>query len=134
MNNIEKYNQILEESYKNYKSYMGENFMETRWSKTFINEDGRSMSGRPYTQEEFIDKIKTDEDFSKRWDLKIEKRELTISERIELASEKYGDIFEILDFGIPAKVDHNEIDELYPVARKITTLTYKNEITKFYGI
>jgi thymidylate synthase len=55
------------DAYKNYKTYMNKNLMETRWSKTEISKDGRSATGRHYTQEEFIDKIKTDNEFAKKW-------------------------------------------------------------------
>jgi hypothetical protein len=48
-------------------------------NKTFI----------PYNQEQFINKCKTDPEFSEKWGLKIEERELSFEERWDL-SEKYG--------------------------------------------
>ena len=44
-------------------------------------------------------------------------RELTIEERIDLASKKY-DNFDIMDFGIPFTCTHDDIDEMYPVERR----------------
>jgi thymidylate synthase len=44
-------------------------------------------------------------------------RELTIEERIDLASKKYNN-FDILDFGIPFSCTHEDIDEYYPVERR----------------
>jgi thymidylate synthase len=44
-------------------------------------------------------------------------RELTIEERIDLASKKY-DNFDIMDFGIPFTCTHENIDEMYPVERR----------------
>jgi thymidylate synthase len=44
-------------------------------------------------------------------------RELTITERIDLASEKYEN-FDIMDFGIPFTCTHDDIDEYYPVPRR----------------
>jgi hypothetical protein len=41
---------------------------------------------RTYNQEEFINKCKTDTEFSEKWGLKIEERELSLDER--------GDIYE----------------------------------------
>jgi hypothetical protein len=61
----------------------------------------------PYTQEEFIEKCKTDSEFSQRWGLKIEERELTWDERHELAETKYqiDDVDDVLDKeGIPTKL------------------------------
>ena len=61
----------------------------------------------PYTQEEFINKCKTDSEFSQRWGLKIDERELTWDERHELAETKYqiDDVDDVLDKeGIPTKL------------------------------
>jgi thymidylate synthase len=55
------------DAYKNYKTYMNNNITETRWSKVEVSEDGRGATGRHYTQEEFINKIKTDDKFAKQW-------------------------------------------------------------------
>jgi hypothetical protein len=45
--------------------------------------------GWPSTQEEFINKCKTDNEFSERWGLKIEERELSRDERIDLYCKEY---------------------------------------------
>jgi thymidylate synthase len=45
---------------------MNNNMTETRWSKVEILENGSAI-GRHYTQEEFINKIKTDDEFAKKW-------------------------------------------------------------------
>ena len=50
-------------------------------------------------------------------------RELSVNERLDLAAKTY-DVFDIFDFGIPAKVDHNEIDKLYPVPKRAISLMY----------
>lgn len=61
MNN-EEYNQIVGEAYENYMS---------NWPKK-IPRIG------PCTIEEFINKCKTDNEFSKTWELKIEERRCTL--------------------------------------------------------
>jgi hypothetical protein len=58
-------------------------------------------------EEEFINKCKTDKEFSEKWGLKIEERELTWDERHELAETKYqiDDVDDVLDKeGIPTKL------------------------------
>ena len=50
-------------------------------------------------------------------------RELSLEERLELASKTY-DVFDPLDFGIPTKVDHDEIDKMYPVPKRAISLMY----------
>jgi hypothetical protein len=42
----------------------------------------------PYSKEEFINKCKTDEEFSEKWGLKIEERELSLDERVNLLNIK----------------------------------------------
>ena len=50
-------------------------------------------------------------------------RELSLEERLDLASKTY-DVFDPLDFSIPAKVDHDEIDKLYPVPKRAISLMW----------
>ena len=164
-------------------------------------------SGRPLTQEEFIDKIKTDDDFSNEWGdlgriygaqwrgwsyqygdefdvsgthylpsqkIKIDQikslikelktnpdsrrlmvnawnvaeigqmvlppchyafqvytRELSIEERLRLASKTYR-TFEPSDF---VRVDHLEIDELYPVPKRAISLMWnQRSVDTFLGL
>jgi hypothetical protein len=63
--NKEKYNQIIDEAYENYKT------------KTEVMM-GHGFHGTLLLQEEFINKCKTDNDFSKTWELKIDEREYTL--------------------------------------------------------
>jgi thymidylate synthase len=44
-------------------------------------------------------------------------RELSIMDRIDLADKKY-DNFDIMDFGIPFKCTHEDIDKYYPVPKR----------------
>jgi len=50
-------------------------------------------------------------------------RELTISERLDLADKKYPN-FDIMDFGIPGHVTHKLIDETYPVPMRKVSLSW----------
>ena len=67
--NKERYNQIIDEAYENYKSTTLESDMKkSAWELTV-----QSMSGKKFiiSQEEFINKCKTDPEFSEKWGLKI---------------------------------------------------------------
>ena len=48
-------------------------------------------------------------------------RELSIAERLDLGHKTYKELFEPFDF---YKVDHEEIDELYPVPRRAISLMF----------
>ena len=76
----EKYNQIIDEAYENYEkitnNFQLENPIDDFIIKTLRGEmikieteDGDDY--RILTQEEFIDKCKTDPEFSEKWGLKI---------------------------------------------------------------
>jgi thymidylate synthase len=59
-------------------------------------------------------------------------RELSISERLDLASKTYKELFEPFDFH---RVDHEEIDELYPVPRRAISLMWnQRSVDTFLGL
>jgi thymidylate synthase len=63
-------------------------------------------------------------------------RELTVGERLDLASKTY-DTFDPFDFGfgMPEKVDHNQIDELYPVPKRTISLMWnQRSVDTFLGL
>ncbi len=79
----------------------------------------------PYTQEEFINKCKTDSEFSQRWGLKIEERDLTtVRER-----QKYDIHFDNLFGEYP---DHHETLDKRGVPRKLITITYNDKTIESY--
>ena len=128
MEKIEKFNQIIDEDYKSYQKEINrrlENWISIQEGDIY---EGTSLddSGRIWTQEEFINKCKTDLDFSKKWGLTIEERELTPEERIELAGGKIQDKY-------PALVEMSLIvcDER-DIPTKIITITYNNETIDHY--
>ena len=112
MNN-ERYNQIIDEAYKNYR--LERNFQ--------INQGVDILS-----QEEFVNKIKTDVEFSEKCGLKIEERELRFEERydwyinthnknITRGSNQY-------DMGVILNTNN--------CPTKLITITYNNEKTEIY--
>ncbi len=71
--------ELVNEAYKSYenKYYKGESFGYKK-----LNDSGYSPDLK-LSQEEFINKCKTDTEFSEKWGLKIEERELITQERNE---------------------------------------------------
>jgi thymidylate synthase len=58
-------------------------------------------------------------------------RELSIEERLDLASKKY-EVFDPFDFHV---VDHNEIDKLYPVPKRTISLMWnQRSVDTFLGL
>jgi hypothetical protein len=83
--------QIIDEVYKNYLN---------EWTFEKYPNDGSVYSVEPikvkeHSKEQFVYRCKTDNEFSEKWGLKIEERELSLEERIKQIpySEKHT-IFE----------------------------------------
>jgi len=84
----------------------------------------------PCTQEEFINKIKTDDEFAKKWGLTIEERELSLVEMIRMA--KYENEEEIIK---TRKENINQISERLlkdNIATRAISLTYNDKTIESY--
>ena len=112
--------EILDEVYGNYcKSYPDV-------EKTFQYE-GSTIDVRKMTKEEFINKCKTDSEFSERWGLKIEERELSEKERIILAGYDYEN-----GGGIGWNMIRESVDMDNSIPTKLITITYNNKTIESY--
>ena len=77
---------------------------------------------KPHTLEEFINKIKTDEEFSKQWGLKIDERELSEDERYDLCAARKSKMTAI-----------SEEDYIkYNIPNKLITITYNDKTIESY--
>ena len=115
----EIYNQIIDEVYNEYvKSFENQSLVKQH-----------SFDTDPMTKEMFIEKIKFLGEFSQKWELKIEERELSLDERHNIAlpiwKEKYGELAEMM---VKTNVDNTP----YKIPTKQITLTYQNESIQFY--
>ena len=119
----ESYNQIIDEVYERY------------WSSIEISEyDGigpTSIKLPKLSKEEFINKCKTDTEFSETWGLKIEERELKHKERIKLAwtiffpDRKNESVPDWWNVKLLTMDDNN-------IPTKLITITYNNETVESY--
>jgi len=117
--------ELVGEAYKNYlKKY------EPSKTPGIVNYSD-PLQYRPFTQEEFINKIKTDDEFSERWGLKIEERELSLEERCELGY-KYVDSFEWdMLMGGGREGDEGNCND-YKIPTKLITITYNDKTIESY--
>lgn len=120
--NKERYNQIIDEVFINY--------CQTKIEKTSTGEIWISYAGHYgiISKEEFINKCKTDPEFSETWGLTIEERELTLEERHQISLSRIG------HNGIVDR-DNMSWHETYNktgIPTKIITLTYQNEKIESY--
>ena len=123
----ERYNQIIDDAYKNFKN----NFPMKKSSppKDYINSKGQLL-----TKDQFIDKCKTDNEFSEKWGLKIEERELILKERVDIFNLK------MIKEGIRTQIATVDVNEEYwrsnlneiDIPTKVITVTYNNETIEIY--
>ena len=126
MEKIEKFNQIIDEAYKSYQKEINrrlENWISIQEGDIY---EGTSLddSGRIWTQEEFINKCKTDLDFSKKWGLTIEERELSLEERKTIYENEYTESMEV-----PNNHWLNSKLTTRNIPTKVITITYNNTKT-----
>jgi hypothetical protein len=106
--------ELLDEVYENYRQKI---ISEDLWMLVAI--------GWPSTQEEFINKCKTDTEFSERWGLKIDERELNYEERIKLFKEKTNRSL-TYTLNVRERLDENGIPT------KLITITYNDKTIESY--
>jgi hypothetical protein len=104
--------QIIDEAYVNYKGSR-----ECQWTPTYFP--------TPYTKEQFINKCKTDPEFSEKWGLKIEERELSLEERQNLYF-KLNPEFRLVHENMNKQMDN------FNTPTKLITITYEDTIIESY--
>ena len=131
MNNEQQ--ELLDDAYKNYKSKIN---LQNNWEIT-LRVGGVDTIGQQelLSQEEFISKIKTDTEFSQRWGLKIEERELSLEERCDEYIKRHPK--ETNDGVLNYKwigdnlCTHEDYDK-WNIPTKLITITYNNKTIESY--
>ena len=108
---------LLDEVYENYWN------SHPDAEKTFQYE-GHNIETRRMTKDEFVDMVKTDTEFAEKWGLKIDERELSMSER----TWHYETTLGRLHF-IPPTIDTLDKEN---IPTKLITITYNNKTIESY--
>ena len=123
----ERYNQIIDEVYENYLT----NFIPPTCPP---NLDVQPSYYEPMTKEWFIKSIKErglrGEEFSNKWGLKIEERELSWNERADLSREKRRHSWTWQNWSEEEMEWRMNND--WNIPTKLITLTYNNETIESY--
>jgi len=144
--------QIIDEAYENYQNYPLATIHDHRTNLLYQNIgkgwcmlNGRSMVSphptRHLTKEEFINKIKTDTEFSEKWRVKIEERELSLEEK-EWQLEKTNCINDIendrIIYGhewekyIQEQYEGIQSNQGINIPTQLITVTYKDKTIEVY--
>ncbi len=87
---------------------------------------------RPYTQEEFINKIKTDEEFAKKWDVIVEVRELSMEERTQILVSRSDNKRDFYDRNSRLIIEEKLVLDESNIPTKAISLTYNNQTEVIY--
>ena len=123
--------ELVNEAYKNYRSKSKDiDLPENLYNKLIddLNKDAMFPIDNPnrmLTKEEFINKCKTDPEFSEKWGLKIEELELNYEERIKLFKEKTNRSL-TYTLNVRERLDENGIPT------KLITITYNDKTIESY--
>ena len=126
--NKERYYQIIDEVYKNYTSSKAHP-LDGKYGDTSVRTLNHMYPYEPIlSKEEFINKCKIDTEFSEKWGLKIEERELNHDERFEIYKKVSGRDLQPHISRVNFKKFH--FDE-YKIPTKLITLTYTQTIESY---
>jgi hypothetical protein len=118
---------LLDEAYENYcKSFENQTLIEEY-----------SFDTDPMTQFMFINKCKTDTEFSEKWGLAIKEQELSMSERGELFRKTYPgkSVDDFAPSGMEVQSIRHQLDTRYKNANiptKLITMTYNDKTIESY--
>jgi hypothetical protein len=121
-----------------YKNYISKASMSNDKDCLVRQKEGSYLKEmRLFTQEEFINKIKTDDEFTKKWGLKIEVRELSLEERYMLVRKNY--LCPKWDFVLDEKgnpvtnpIPQDVWYDNYNIPCRAISLTYNNQTIENY--
>jgi hypothetical protein len=121
--------ELLDEVYENYKKEILRQRQLQKEEVNRLRSQGKRLKVsliELLTKEEFIDKCKTDTEFSERWGLKIEERELGLEERETL-------LLEIDDtFRTSTTQEIKLVLDEYNIPTKLITITYNDKTIESY--
>jgi len=125
--------ELVNEAYKNYRSKSKDiDLPENLYNKLIddLNKDAMFPIDNPnrmLTKEEFINKCKTDQEFSEKWGLKIEERELSLEERLKLANVENPNTDNKMVF-----LDYISALDNRNIPTKLITITYNDKTIESY--
>ena len=131
----ERYNQIIDEVYENYsKEYEKDNSIGIL---LLVKRVDNKLVYRKPGRETFIGLCKYDKSFSEKWGLKIEERELSLSERGELFRKTYpyNSVDDFAPGGMEIQSLSHQLNTRYEKAKiptKLITVTHNNETVEIY--
>jgi hypothetical protein len=128
--------ELLDEVYKKYQS---QTMFRTDDLVSLEELDGMCLGTgeikkvyRQYAPKEFINKCKTDTEFSEKWGLKIEERELNLEERTKLLINKSDNKKDFYDRNGRLIMEDEFVLNDSNIPTKLITITYNDKTIESY--
>jgi hypothetical protein len=124
--------ELLDEAYKNWFK-KGRTEFEEFADPMFMSEDALGEEKfHKISKECFTEQIKTNTEFSEKWGLKIEERELSLEERIRMYALREGQTYE--EFVTNWDTDEQWSEDLSDatIPTKLITITYNDKTIESY--
>ena len=124
--------ELLDEAYDNYFGNFYKLPNKFKWMKEVFYSDGNYIH-HVYLREEFINKCKTDTEFSEKWELTIEERELSLEERFNIRYP--GGKFSVFQENYPNthyRNDPHGLLDAFNIPNKLIILSYHNKTIESY--
>jgi hypothetical protein len=114
---------LIDEAYENYRIAFVEGYIHEELDKCL-------------SQEEFIEEIKTDKDFSEKWGLKVEERELSLEKRVDIFNTKMknqGLRTQIAIVGVDENYWKSSLEKTeHNIPTQLITISYGNKTIESY--
>jgi hypothetical protein len=116
---------LLDDAYENYWNSHPD-------ADKIFQYEGSSIVTRRMTEDEFVDMVKTDIEFSERWGLIIEERELSLEERKEImVKNKLDEVTINMFFNKTLDKPKQDMYE-NSIPTKLITITYNDKTIESY--
>jgi hypothetical protein len=116
---------LLDDAYENYWNSHPD-------ADKIFQYEGSSIVTRRMTEDEFVDMVKTDIEFSEKWGLKIDERELSLEERKEImVKNKLDEVTINMFFNKTLDKPKQDMYE-NSIPTKLITITYNNKTIESY--
>lgn len=131
----EIYKRIFDEAYRDYCDASKTEIIKKPNGETHVSQPSHYNFK---SKDEFIVKVRADEEFAKQWGLIFESRDLTREELCEMEPKLNGiydrklEVIKSQKYEEAAKIRYEEKSILETLPSRVITLTYKNENIEVY--
>ena len=119
---------------KEQQGLLGEAYRKYADSHEYFVDGWLHVKPMEHSKETFINECKTNTEFSQKWGLKIEERELSLEERSIIAKSNHYEVSQNIKMFVRVDEDHSlhkHLDDIN-IPTKLITITYNDKTIESY--